>query len=170
MADGGDMGVWEGLTGHVTWTLPRHYLYSRQWQELSGVLTNLCFITRMVALRGVEEAVDTYTAALDAIVDSGEAGDVAGEAYKRLEMHRSFLRGLGRRGEQVTGALICRAAMDAKLACVADLAHTIHSTIQTARRLLASAAALQAPEAQALIPCHLDFIVAVTVSSRHQWQ
>jgi hypothetical protein len=151
MADAGDMGVWEGLTRHLIWTLPRHYLYSRQWQQLCAMLCNLCFMTRMVAVRGVEEAIDTYTAALDGIADSGEAGDVAAEAYRRLEMHRSFLRGLGRRGGQVTGAHICRAAVDAKLDCVADLAHTIHTTIQTARRLLASAAALEPVQKQAQI-------------------
>lgn len=57
-------------------------------------------------------------------------------------LHRSFLRGVRGRGREVTGPDICRAALAAKLDCVGDLAHTIHTTIQTARRLLASAAAL----------------------------
>ncbi len=61
---------------------------------------------------------------------------------QRLVLHRSFLRGLQGRGREVTGPDICRAALAAKLDCVADLAHTIHTTIQTAQRLLASAAAL----------------------------
>jgi hypothetical protein len=46
----------------------------------------------MVAMRGVDDAIDTYTAALDGIVDSAEEGDVALEAYK-VRLRASMLDG-----------------------------------------------------------------------------
>ena len=53
MADPGDVGVWERLTPHLTWALPRHYLYARHWQQLSALLCNLCFLTRCLRLHPV---------------------------------------------------------------------------------------------------------------------
>ena len=146
-ADPWSSGVWERATPHVLQALPRHYMLSRQWQQLAATLGNLCFLTRLVAVRGLEDAISTCTAGLDAIADSADEGDVASQAHANLVLHRSFLCGLRRRvrgASHVTGSLICKAALQARLEGVSDLAHTIHRTIQTGHRLLASAAVLGA--------------------------
>ena len=54
-----------------------------------------------------------------------------------LLLHRSFLCTLRVHGGQLTGVKVGEAALKAKLACVQDLIHTIHATIQAALRLLA---------------------------------
>ena len=150
VADPGAVGVWQRATAHVLCALPRHYMYSRQWQALAATLGNLCFLTRLVALRGLEDTILTFTTALDALGDTSDGGDAALQAQKSLLLHRAFLCGLrdvrdadGLR-VALTGTVICREALKAKLSIVSDLAHTIHRTIQTARRLLASAAAATA--------------------------
>ena len=146
-ADPQSSGVWEHATLHVLCSLPRHYMMSRQWQHLAATLGNLCFLTRLVAARGLEDTISTYTASLDAIADSADEGDAALQAHGSIVLHRSFLCGLRRRLgaiSNVKGEVICEAALQAKLEGVADLAHTIHRTIQTGHRLLASAAILGA--------------------------
>jgi hypothetical protein len=82
-ADPGGVGLWMRATAHVLCSLPRHYMYSRQWQELAATLGNLCFLVRLVAARGLEEAIATCSAGLDAITDTNDESDMAREAAKR---------------------------------------------------------------------------------------
>ena len=59
---------------------------------LAATLSNLCFLTRLVATRGLEDSISTFTSALDAIADSHEEGDVAAVACQIIALHRSLLQ------------------------------------------------------------------------------
>jgi hypothetical protein len=69
----------------------------------AATLGNLCFLSRLVAVRGLEGAVSVYTAGLDAISDAGDESEAAQLSHQRLLLHRALLCRLRRCRGPLTG-------------------------------------------------------------------